>query len=131
MNKINAIVIFSLLVTSCVTTKNTSSPFVGTWEANYGGCIETWIADDNGIRKCYSGEEETVNKFVVTKISEGLYKIVDTRISSNFKADCSGEISKTPLGHVIKCKLKFSGNDTLVMCFPKRCFEEIPYIRKK
>jgi hypothetical protein len=131
MKKIFAIAILLISVTSGIAQTQSNSPFSGTWEANFDGCIETWVFDDNGIRKTFSNKEETINQCVITKIEEGLYGVVDTRISSNAKEDCSGEIADTPVGHVIKCRLKFTDNDTFVICFPKRCLDATPYRRKK
>ncbi len=32
---------------SCA-TNNITSPIIGTWEADFDGCIETWIIDNKG-----------------------------------------------------------------------------------
>lgn len=124
-----AAVLISL--TSCVVNKKNSSPFVGTWKANFDECTETWVIDNNGIRKSLSGEEETENKFTISKIEADLYEIVDTRLSTNSKPDCSGEVVNVPIGNVTNGLLKFKGNDTFILCNSEQCLEDSPFIRQK
>jgi hypothetical protein len=131
MKKITAILISITLIYSCAPNKNVVSPFAGTWEINLDGCIETWVYDSNGIRKSYSGEEETVNKFTFSKLEEGKYEVIDTRISSNSKVDCTGQTSDIPNGHVATNIIKFLDKDTLILCSSEDCLDNYQFKRKK
>jgi hypothetical protein len=131
MKKLNYLLIFTLFFYSCVTKKSFESPFIGTWEANIDGCKETWVFENNSIRKSFSYEEETVNNYTFSKVKDGIYEVVDTRISSNFKTDCTGEISETQNGHVSRIKIKFLDKDTFILCFPEMCLDKYPFKRIK
>ena len=131
MNKLLTLIIISFSITSCKTLQNTNPPYIGTWEVNIDGCIETWIIEKNGMRRTKSAEEETVNKYTVTEVEEGTYEVIDTRISSNSKKDCSGKRTNTANGHVSRNKIKFLDKDTFILCYPERCLDEYPFTRKK
>ena len=108
-----------------------TSPIVGTWKADFDGCIETWIIDNKGNRTSISGEEETNNKFILKKIDNNEYSITDTRLSTNSKPDCSGEIVEIPLGNVTNGIIKFQGNEKFILCNSSNCLEDSPFIRIK
>lgn len=131
MNRQLTLLIVSVLLNSCGALKRTNSPFIGAWEINLGGCTETWIVEKNGIRRSISSEEKTVNKYTLSKIENNVYEFIDTRVSSNFKKDCFGEISKIPNGHVAKNRIKFMDKDKFILCYPDECLTEYPFIRKK
>ena len=114
---------------SCA-TNNITSPIIGTWEADFDGCIETWIIDNKGNRKSISGEEETNNKFIIKKLEENVYSMTDTRLSTNSKPDCSGEIVDIPIGNVTNGIIKFQGNNRFILCNTEECLESSPFIRK-
>ena len=124
------LIITLISLNSCV-TNNIISPIVGTWEADFDGCIETWIIDNKGNRVSISGEEQTNNKFIIQKLEENVYKMTDTRLSTNSKSDCSGEIVDIPIGNVTTGIIKFQGNNRFTLCNTEECLDKSPFIRKK
>jgi hypothetical protein len=124
------LIITLISLNSCV-TNNIISPIAGTWEADFDGCIETWIIDNKGNRVSISGEEQTNNKFIIQKLEENVYKITDTRLSTNSKPDCSGETVDVPIGNVTNGIIKFQGNNRFTLCNTGKCLEKSPFIRKK
>ena len=124
------LIITLLSLNSCATNQITS-PIAGTWKADFDGCIEIWKIDDKGNRTSISGEEETKNKFTLRKLNDNLFSITDTRLGTNSKPDCSGEIVEVPLGNVTNGILKFQGNNKFILCNSEECLEGSPFIRIK
>lgn len=122
--------IITLISLNSCATNNSISPIIGTWEADFDGCIETWIIDNKGNRISISGEEETNNKFIIKKLEENIYKMTDTRLSTNSKPDCSGEIVDIPIGNVTNGIIKFQGNNRFILCNIEECLENSPFIKK-
>lgn len=122
-----------LLSGSCSILKKKIHSYYGIWEANFNGCIEVWEVNEDNTRKSISNEEVTMNKFTIKKVEDYLYNIEDTRVSSNFKRDCSGDIPDTKIGHIAKHQLKFIGNDKFVICYSSsgKCLDQFPFIRKQ
>ncbi len=104
-------------------------PLTGTWSWTlFGGtCTETYQYRANRTVLATSGQEVSEKKYVVASApdAQGFYKLVETVVRQNEKADCSGVVPEGP-GEQTTRFIQFSPQrDKLLICEEaslKACF---------
>lgn len=93
-------------------------PIIGIWSFEYNGCIETYEFLPDGTRKVTSNLEILEAAYTISNspLNSGFYKIEDTVIKDNGKADCSGS-AEDMTGDVVELYISFSPNgDEFLFC---------------